>query len=99
MSLNDCRLCCLTQDLEQIIITDKVKSRKARPFLFKEFIQTFLTTLEPIEHGDEGALDGADPEEGDDPVVALRVRHDHPEVVIDLPEDFAVIETLRFIQD
>ena len=96
MSLNDRGLRRLTQDLEQVVIADEVKPGKAGSFLFQEFVQTLLATLQPIEHGGERALDGADPEQGHDPVVPLSVGHDHPEVVVDFTENFPVIEALKY---
>lgn len=95
MCLNDGRLGGLAKDLEQVVIADEIKSRKARPFLFQELVEALLATLQPIQHGREGALDGADPEQSDDPIVPLSVRHDHPEVVIDLPEHLSVVEPLN----
>ena len=97
MSLNDRGLRRLTQDLEQVVIADEVKPGKAGSFLFQEFVQTLLATLQPIEHGGERALDGSDPEQGNDPVVPLSVGHDHPEVVVDFTENFPVIEALKYV--
>jgi len=60
VSLDDGGLGGLAKDLEKVIIADEIKSRKARSFLFQELIEAFLATLQPIQHGREGALDGAD---------------------------------------
>jgi hypothetical protein len=43
MALNNNWILCLTQDFEEIIITNEIKAGKDRPLLFKEVIESFLT--------------------------------------------------------
>jgi hypothetical protein len=42
MALNNNWILCLTQDFEEIIITNEIKAGKDRPLLFKEVIESFL---------------------------------------------------------
>ena len=92
--LDDGGLGRLAQDLEEVVVADEVKAREAGALLLQELVEALLASLQPVEHVREDALDGADTEEGDYPVVPLGVSHDHAKVVVYLAEHLSVVKAL-----
>ena len=97
MCLNDGGLGSLTENLQEVIIADKIKSRETGSLLFQEIVQALLTAFQTIQHGGQNRFDRADPEQRYDSIVALGVFHDHSEIVVDFSEYFTIVKALKIL--
>ena len=60
MILDDFGILSLTQDFEQIIVSDEVEAGELLSLLFKVVVKSFLAHLELSENGFKGVLETGD---------------------------------------
>ena len=50
MILDDCRILCLTQNLQQIVVTNKVEAWETRALVIQKLRQRLLAALQLVDH-------------------------------------------------